>query len=78
MTQRKFRDVTRGGYWVRKIETRETDGSYVLQAMIGNHTGQPPSDDPLDWHTETFTAEGAYRIGSNQSPFDLIEETENE
>ena len=78
MTQRKFRDVTTGGYWVRNVEDRETDGPYVLQAMIGNHTNNPPSDDPLDWHTETFTADGACRIGNNQSPFDLIEDTENE
>jgi hypothetical protein len=77
MTQRKFKPETRGGYWVRNIETRETDGPYVLQALIGNHTGQPPSDDPLDWHTEIFTADGKYNI-NQQSPFDLIEETENE
>jgi hypothetical protein len=78
MTQRKFKPETRGGYWVRNIETRETDGPYVLQALIGNHTGQPPSDDPLDWHTEIFTADGKYKFNSDESPFDLIEETENE
>ena len=78
MTQRKFKPETRGGYWVRNIERRETDGPYVLQALIGNHSLYPPTDNPLDWQIETFTAEGAYRIGSNQSPFDLIEETENE
>ena len=78
MTQRKFREVTRGGYWVRGVQERETDGPYRLMAQVGNHTGQPPSDDPLDWHWEAFTAEGAYRIGSDQSPFDLIEEPENE
>ena len=78
MTQRKFKPETTGGYWVRNVEQRETDGPYVLQAQVGNHTAQPPSDDPLDWHTETFTADGAYRIGNHQSPFDLIEATENE
>ena len=76
MTQRKFRDLTLGGYWVRNVEQRETDGPYVLQALIGNHTGQPPSDDPLDWHVETFTANGKYKFNSDESPFDLIEETE--
>jgi hypothetical protein len=76
MTQRKFREVTRGGYWARGVQGRETDGPYVLQAEIGNHTNNPPSDDPLDWHTETFTASGEYYDDSDQSPFDLIEETE--
>ena len=72
-TQRKFKPETIGGYWVRNVETRETDGPYTLMAQVGNHTGQPPSDDPLDWHTETFTADGKYNI-NHQSPFDLIEE----
>ena len=76
MTQRKYRDTTRGGYWVRDIEIREAYGPFVLMAQIGNHTNNPPSDDPLDWHVETFTADGAYRVDANQSPFDLIEETE--
>ena len=76
MTQRKFEPETTGGYWVRNIEGRETDGSFVLQAMIGNHSSQPPSDDPLDWHVETFKADGSYRIDFEQSPFDLIEEAQ--
>ena len=75
MSQRKFREVTRGGYWVRNVKPRDTDGPFVLQAEIGNHTNNPPSDDPLDWHVETFTADGKYNI-DKQSPFDLIEETE--
>lgn len=73
MTQRKFKPETRGGYWVRNIEAREADGPFVLQAEIGNHTNNPPSDAPLDWHVETFQADGAYRIDGEQSPFDLIE-----
>ena len=77
MSQRKFRDTTRGGYWVRGVQERETDGPYVLQGEIGNHTNNPPSDDPLDWHIETFTASGNY-TPNHQSPFDLIEEIENE
>ena len=76
MTQRKFKPTTFGGYYARNIEHREADGPFVLQALIGNHSSQPPSDDPLDWHTETFTANGKYRFNSNQSPFDLVEETE--
>ena len=74
MTQRKFKPETTGGYWVRNVEDIETDGPYVLQAQVGNHTGQPPSDDPLDWHTETFTANGEYYDNGDQSHFDLIEE----
>lgn len=76
MTQRKFKPTTRGGYHVCNIEPRETNGPFVLQAEIGNHTGQPPSDDPLDWHVETFTANGKYGFDSDQSPFDLIEVTQ--
>jgi len=78
MTQRKYRDTTRGGYWVRNVQEREAYGPFVLWAEVGNHTNNPPSDDPLDWHVETFTAEGAYRIDSDQSPFDLVEDAENE
>ena len=76
MTQRKsFERETIGGYWVRDIEPREAYGPFVLMAQIGNHTNNPPSDDPLDWHTETFTADGKYNI-DKQSPFDLIEVTQ--
>ena len=78
MTQRKFRNETRGGYWVRNVETRETDGPFVLQAEIGNHSLYPPTDNPLHWHLEIFTANGKYKFNSDKSPFDLIEETENE
>ena len=77
MTQRKFFEPeTRGGYWVRNIEPRKTDGPYKLMAEIGNHTNNPPSDDPLDWHWEIFLEDGSYSFGSNQSPFDLIEVTQ--
>ena len=75
MTQRKFKPETRGGYWVRNIRERKSL-NYPLEAEIGNHTENPPSDDPLDWHTETFAADGAYRVDGNQSPFDLVEETQ--
>ena len=73
MTQRKFEPETRGGYWVRNVRERESL-NYPLEAEIGNHTGNPPSDDPLDWHVETFTVSGKYKFNSDdQSPFDLIE-----
>ena len=76
MTQRKFREVTRGGYWVCNIEDRETDGPYTLKAQIGNHSSQPPTDDQLDWTWETFTADGKYFSGNRESIFDLIEVTQ--
>ena len=75
MTQRKFKPETTGGYWVRGVEPRETDGPFVLQAQIGNHTLYPPPDDGLHWHWEVFTADGKYNI-NHQSPFDLIEVTQ--
>ena len=75
MTQRKFKPETTGGYWVRNIEPRETDGPYVLQAQIGNHSLYPPTDDGLHWHWEVFTTDGRYSI-NHQSPFDLIEEAQ--
>ena len=77
MTQRKFKPETTGGYWVRNVETIEADGVYVLQAEIGNDSSEPPSNNPLDWNWETFTKYGEY-IENDISPFDLIEETENE
>ena len=78
MTQRKFKPETTGGYWVRNVEDREAEGPYTLKAQIGNHSSQPPFDDQLDWTWETFTADGKYFSGTSKSPFDLIEETENE
>jgi hypothetical protein len=73
MTQRKFKPTTRGGYWVRGVEVIESDSVYVLQAQVGNHSSQPLSKDLLDWHWETFTSDGTYRI-LHTSSFDLIEE----
>lgn len=75
MTQRKFRDTTRGGYWVRGVQERETDGPYRLTAQVGNHSSQPPSDDPLNWHIETFTKQGQL-LTWKQTEKDLIEVTE--
>ena len=76
MADFKFKPTTRGGYRVRNIEPRETDGPYVLQAQIGNHSSQPAGDDQLDWTWETFTADGKYFSGSATSQFDLIEDAE--
>lgn len=76
MTQRKYRDTTRGGYPVRNIRTRETSLVFVLQAEIGSLSVDPLSGNPTRWRTLTFTENGAYRFNSSESPFDLIEVTE--
>jgi hypothetical protein len=76
MTRRKFKPTTRGGYWVRSIEERETDGPFVFRAQVGNHSSEQQSEDPADWAWETFTANGAYRFNIKESPMDLIEDTE--
>ncbi len=75
MSQRKFKPTTRGGYWVRNIDHAESDSCYVIQAEVGNHSSEPPSDDPRDWNRETFTSDGTYSI-LHVSNFDLIEEAE--
>ena len=75
MTQRKFKPTTRGGYWARNVETRETDWLYPLQAEIGNHSSETPSDDPKDWSLESFRENGRY-LSSGEANFDLIEDTE--
>ena len=76
MADFKFKPTTRGGYCVRSVEPRETDGLYTLKAQIGNHSSQPAGDDQLDWAWETFTADGKYFSGTSESIFDLIEATE--
>lgn len=76
MSKRKFKPTTRGGYWVRGVQERETDGPFKLMAQVGNDSSNLPSKDPLDWHWEVFIANGYYRFNSDQSPFDLIEVTE--
>ena len=74
MSERKFRDTTRGGWHVRNIKPTESYGVYVLEGEVGNHSGEPPSECAVHWNEETWTKYGEY-IKDDQSPFDLIEVT---
>jgi hypothetical protein len=70
---RQWRPTTRGGYWVRGIGPTNSDGyGYDLRGEVGNHSNQPPSDDPADWARETWRSDGRYMI-EKESIFDLIE-----
>ena len=73
MTQRKFRDTTRGGYPVRNIRPNETDGPFVLQAEIWTRRSDGLGKYPFGWHTMLFTKNGAFRVNSSDSLFDLME-----
>ena len=71
---RQWQETTRGGYWVRGIEeTRNTftDGM-ELRGEVGNHSSEPPSEDPADWHWETWRSDGRYMVGK-ESSMDLME-----
>ena len=69
--QVKWSDKTRGGYWVRGIEPYNSDG-YDLRGQVGNHSSEPPSEDPADWTWETWRSDGRY-FASRKSVFDLME-----
>jgi hypothetical protein len=70
---RKWKETTRGGFWVRGIEPIDGDGyGYDLRGLVGNHSDQPPSEDPTDWARETWRSDGRYSI-ERKSVFDLIE-----
>lgn len=69
----KWSDKTRGGFWVRGIELFDSDiKHYCLRGQIGNHSNQPPSEDPTDWTWETWRSDGRY-MDHNGSGFDLME-----
>jgi len=70
---RQWQDKTRGGYWVRGIEPVDSESlDYELRGEVGNHKSQPPSEDPDDWHWETWRSDGRY-IEETVTIFDLIE-----
>jgi len=70
---RQWKDKTRGGYWVRGIEPVDSEGlDYELRGEVGNHSNQPPSEDPADWARETWRSDGRYMI-EKESIFDLME-----
>jgi hypothetical protein len=69
----KWSDKTRGGFWVRGIEPFNSDGYFSdLRGQVGNHSDQPPSEDPTDWTEETWRSDGRY-IGRGECGFDLVE-----
>ena len=64
-------DKTRGGYWVRGIEHVRSDGSYFdLCGQVGNHSSDPPSEDPTDWTWEAWRSDGRYT--TTECGFDLV------
>jgi hypothetical protein len=70
---RQWRPTTRGGYWVRGIEPVDSEGlDYELRGEVGNHSNEPPSEDPADWHCETWRSDGRY-VDHKESVFDLME-----
>jgi len=69
---RKWKETTRGGFWVRGVGPIDRQGEYCdLRGQVGNHSDQPPSEDPADWAWETWRSDGRYSV--NESIFDLIE-----
>ena len=75
---RQWQETTRGGYWVRGIEPINGDGyGYDLRGEVGNHSNEPPSEDPADWARETWRSDGRY-VDWRESVFDLIEVQDGE
>jgi hypothetical protein len=70
---RQWEPTTRGGYWVRGIEEIDSEAEfYDLYGEVGNHSSEPPSEDPLDWAWETWRSDGRYN-DEKESIFDLME-----
>ena len=75
---RQRQPTTRGGYWVRGIEPVDSESlDYELRGEVGNHSNEPPSEDPADWHWETWRSDGRYMVGK-ESVFDLMEVQDGE
>jgi hypothetical protein len=74
----KWKETTRGGYWVRNIEPVDSESlDYELRGEVGNHSNEPPSDDPTDWNWETWRSDGRYLV-EMESSMDLIEVQDGE
>jgi hypothetical protein len=70
---RQWQETTRGGYWVRGIEEIDSEVEfYDLRGEVGNHSNEPPSEDPLDWAWETWRSDGRYLV-EKESSMDLME-----
>jgi hypothetical protein len=75
---RQWKETTRGGFWVRGIGPINSDGyGYDLRGEVGNHSGQPPSEDPADWARETWRSDGRYMV-EKESSMDLMEVQDGE
>jgi hypothetical protein len=75
---RQWQETTRGGYWVRGIEPVDSEGlDYELRGEVGNHSDQPPSEDPADWAWETWRSDGRY-MACMESSMDLMEVQDGE
>jgi hypothetical protein len=75
---KQWKPRTRGGYWVRGIEEIDSEAEfYDLRGEVGNHSNEPPSEDPADWARETWRSDGRYMI-EKESIFDLIEVQDGE
>jgi hypothetical protein len=75
---RQWKETTRGGYWVRGIEPINGDGyGYDLRGEFGNHSNEPPSEDPADWSRETWRSDGRYS-NAKEGVLDLMEVQDGE
>jgi hypothetical protein len=75
---RQWKPTTRGGFWVRGIGPINSDGyGYDLRGEVGNHSSEPPSEDPADWARETWRSDGRY-MDHKESIFDLMEVQDGE
>jgi hypothetical protein len=71
--KRQWEPTTRGGYWVRGIEEINSEAEFHdLRGEVGNHSSEPPSEDPADWAWETWRSDGRYMV-EKESVFDLME-----
>jgi hypothetical protein len=75
---RQWQDKTRGGFWVRGIEPVDSESlDYELRGEVGNHSNEPPSEDPADWAWETWRSDGRYLV-EMESSMDLMEVQDGE
>jgi hypothetical protein len=71
--KRQWEPTTRGLYWVRGIEEIDREAEFHdLRGEVGNHSNEPPSEDPLDWAWETWRSDGRYLV-EKESSMDLME-----
>ena len=75
---RQWKETSRGGFWVRGIESVDSEGEYFeLRGELGNHSSKPPSEDPGDWSQQSWRSDGRYTLHT-ESILDLIEVKDGE